>query len=168
MLDGLRGYLQLATGLTDVTRERARAAARALVAQGEAGVDAVVPGSVRSQVTALTEDLLATSKANRDLLGHLVRGEVERSVSHLGLVSRAELDAERRRADRLEAKLRELETSPRSTPTPGKKAAKKSAARKTAGKTAGKKTAGKTAAKKTATKAAPTTAATSAAPRATP
>ena len=160
MLDGLRGYLQLATGLTDVTRERARAAARALVAQGEAGVDAVVPGSVRSQVTALTEDLLATSKANRDLLGHLVRGEVERSVSHLGLVSRAELDAERRRADRLEAKLRELETSPRSTPTPGKKAAKKSAARKTR--------AGKTAAKKTATKAAPTTAATSAAPRATP
>ncbi len=34
VLDGLRGYLQLANGLTDVTRERARAAAKALVAQG--------------------------------------------------------------------------------------------------------------------------------------
>ncbi len=28
VLDGLRGYLQLASGLTDVTRERALAAAR--------------------------------------------------------------------------------------------------------------------------------------------
>ena len=28
VLDGLRGYIQLASGLTDVTRERARAADR--------------------------------------------------------------------------------------------------------------------------------------------
>ena len=28
VLDGLRGYIQLANGLTDVTRERARSAAR--------------------------------------------------------------------------------------------------------------------------------------------
>ena len=110
VLDGLRGYLQLATGLTDVTRERARAAARSVVAQGGASVDAVVPPQVKSQVTTLTEDLLAASKANRDLLLHLVRAEVERSVARLGLVSKVELDAERRRADRLEAKVRELET----------------------------------------------------------
>ena len=33
VLDGLRAYLQLATGLTEVTRERATAAAKALIAQ---------------------------------------------------------------------------------------------------------------------------------------
>ena len=156
VLDGLRGYLQLATGLTDVTRERARAAARALVAQGEAGVGAVVPPPVRSQVTALTEDLLATSKANRDLLVHLVRGEVERSVSRLGLVSAQDLAAATRRADRLERRVGELEEElrrSRAAAAPAKRsAAKKPAARKTAAKkTAAKKTAAKkTAAKKAA------------------
>lgn len=132
VLDGLRGYLQLATGLTDVTRERARAAARSVVTQGGAGVEAVVPGQVKSQVSALTDDLLAASKANRDLLLHLVRGEVERSVARLGLVSKADLDAERRRADRLEAKVRELETK---VPPAKRSAAKKSAAKKSAATT---------------------------------
>ncbi len=165
VLDGLRGYLQLATGLTDVTRERARAAARALVAQGEAGVDSLVPGAVRSQVGTLTEDLLATSKANRDLLVHLVRGEVDRSVARLGLVSRADLDAERRRGDRLEAKVRELETTTtpatRTRPAARRSTAKKATAKKTTAKkttakkaTAKKATAKKTTAKKTTAKTA--------------
>jgi polyhydroxyalkanoate synthesis regulator phasin len=149
VLDGLRGYLQLATGLTDVTRERARAAARTLVAQGGAGVDAVVPAPVKSQVTTLTEDLLATSKANRDLLVHLVRGEVERSVARLGLVSKADLDAERRRADRLEAKVRELETK---VPAPQRTAAKKSTAKTSTTK---KSTAKTSAAKRSATTSTP-------------
>ena len=39
VLDGLRGYLQLANGLTDVTRERALAAAKAVATQGAAGVE---------------------------------------------------------------------------------------------------------------------------------
>jgi polyhydroxyalkanoate synthesis regulator phasin len=129
VLDGLRGYLQLASGLTDVTRERALAAARSLVAQGGAGVDAVVPAPVKSQVATLTEDLLAASRANRTLLLHLVRTEVERSVARLGLVSKAELDAERRRADRLEAKVRELET--KVSTAPRRSTATKTAARKT-------------------------------------
>ena len=64
VLDGLRGYLQLATGLTDVTRERALAAAKALVAQGEAGVEAVVPEGVRTQVSALADDLVALTDGN--------------------------------------------------------------------------------------------------------
>jgi BMFP domain-containing protein YqiC len=144
VLDGLRGYLQLASGLTDVTRERARAAARSVVAQGGQGVDAVVPEQVKAQVSTLTEDLLAASKANRDLLMHLVRGEVERQVARLGLVSRAELDAERRRADRLEAKVRELEMK---VPAAKRTATKKSAAKKSAATKA-------TATKATATKAA--------------
>jgi polyhydroxyalkanoate synthesis regulator phasin len=158
VLDGLRGYLQLATGLTDVTRERARAAARTVVAQGGAGVDAVVPDQVKSQVSTLTDDLLAASKANRDLLLHLVRAEVERSVARLGLVSKAELDAERRRADRLEAKVRELETK---VPPAPRSATKKSAAKKSAAtKSAAKKSAATTSAETTTTAATPATPAT--------
>ncbi len=155
VLDGLRGYLQLATGLTDVTRERALAAARSVVAQGGASVDAVVPPQVKSQVTTLTEDLLAASKANRALLLHLVRAEVERSVARLGLVSKVELDAERRRADRLEAKVRELEIK---VPPAKKSAAKKSAAKKsTARKSAAKKSTATSSAATTSTAAAGTT-----------
>ena len=99
VIDGLRGYLQLASGLTDVTRERARAAARAVVAQG----GAVVPTSVQAQVSTLTEDLMATSKANRHLLVNLVRGEVERSVARLGLVSTKDMEAAERRGQRARA-----------------------------------------------------------------
>jgi polyhydroxyalkanoate synthesis regulator phasin len=159
VLEGLRGYIQLANGLTDVTRERALAAARSLVAQGEAGVDAVVPASVKSQVGSLTDDLIATSKANRALLVHLVRAEVERAVARAGLAPAKEVTAATRRAERLEHRVADLEReltharSSRSTKkATTKKTTKKSAAKKTTKKTAAKKTAKKTAAKKTAKK----------------
>ena len=150
VLDGLRGYVQLASGLTDVTRERARAAARALVAQG----GAVVPMSVQAQVSTVTEDLLATSKANRNLLVNLVRGEVERSVARMGLVSTKEMEAAERRATKLERRVAELEEE-LSRSTTARKAANTRARKATAKKTAKKSTAKKT----TATKAATTTAA---------
>jgi len=144
-LDALRGYLQLASGLTDVTRERARAAARALVAQGEASVGAVVPPAVGGQVKSLTDDLLAASRANRSLLTSLIRAEVDRSVARLGLVSAAELNAATRRNRSLERRVEELEqelarartatkaSSPSSTarrPAARKSTARKSTARK--------------------------------------
>ena len=130
-----------------MTRERARAAAKALVAQGEARVGAVVPTSVQAQVTTLTEDLLATSKANRHLLVNLVRGEVERSVARLGLASAQELDAAVRRGKGLERRVAELEEElNRST------AARKAATTKARKATAKKATAKKTTAKKTTAK----------------
>src|SRR5882672_2476594 len=105
VLDGLRGYLQLASGLTDVTRERARATARALVSQGES----VVPESVKAQVASLTDDLVATSKANRTLLVNLVRAEAERATSRIGLTFSGELEAAKRRSQRLEERVADLE-----------------------------------------------------------
>ena len=141
VLDGLRGYLQLASGLTDVTRERARAAARAVVAQGGTSVGAVVPDTVRVQVVSLTDDLLATSRANRDLLLHLVRGEVERTVARLGLVSAQDLAGAGRRLDRIERRLTDLEAqvvgSPRTTTA--KKAGAAKATKKATAKKAGAK-----------------------------
>ena len=161
VLDGLRGYIQLASGLTDVTRERARAAARALVAQG----GAVVPTSVQAQVSTVTEDLLATSKANRNLLVNLVRGEVERSVARMGLVSTKEMAAAERRAAGLERRVAELEEELSRSATARKAAntrARKATAKKATAKTAAKKTAKKTATTTAATEtAAPETAATS-------
>jgi polyhydroxyalkanoate synthesis regulator phasin len=159
VIDGLRGYLQLASGLTDVTRERARAAARAVVAQG----GAVVPTSVQAQVSTLTDDLMATSKANRHLLVNLVRGEVERSVARMGLVSTKDMEAAERRAKGLERRVAELEEE-LSRSTTARKAANTRARKATAKKTTAKKTtAKKTTAKKTTAKKAAAPAATTAA-----
>jgi polyhydroxyalkanoate synthesis regulator phasin len=154
VLDGLRGYLQLANGLTDVTRERARVVAKNLVAQGEAGVGAVVPDTVRAQVGSLTEDLIATSRANRDLLVNLVRVEVERSVARLGLVSVAELEAATGRARRLEERLAGLQAELREATRPGTAAAPRSTTRRSTAKrsTAKKATAKKATAKKATAK----------------
>jgi polyhydroxyalkanoate synthesis regulator phasin len=151
VLDGLRSYVQLASGLTDVTRERARAAARALVAQGEVGVGAVLPDTVRVQVSSLTDDLIAASRANRTLLINLLRVEIDRSVGRLGLVSSAELDSATRRAARLEARVADLELQLRQARSgTAKKASRKTAAAKTAA--AKKSTAKQAAAKQAAAK----------------
>ena len=158
VFDGLRGYLQLASGLTDVTRERALAAAKAVATQGAAGVTAVVPAPVTTQVSTLTEDLLAASKANRALLLHLIQAEIERSVARLGLVSAHELDAAARRAKGLEKRVAELEEEL------GKSATARKAANTRARKATTKKTtAKKSAAKKSTAKKSPTPARRSAA-----
>jgi polyhydroxyalkanoate synthesis regulator phasin len=158
VLDGLRGYLQLANGLSDVTRERARVAAKSLVAQGEASVGAVLPGSLKAQVGSLTEDLIATSKANRALLIGLVGTEVERATARLGLAMADELDSAKRRAQRLEQRVADLErqvrqaltgSAPSTSPAAQGTAAKKTSANKS---TANKSTAKKSAAKKSAAK----------------
>jgi polyhydroxyalkanoate synthesis regulator phasin len=159
VLDGLRGYLQLANGLSDVTRERARAAAKSLVAQGEASVGAVLPGPLKAQVGSLTDDLIATSKANRALLVGLVGTEVERATARLGLAMAGELDSAKRRAQRLEQRLADLErdvrealagASSRTSSTAQRTAAAKSPAKQSSAKksTAKKSTASKSTAKK--------------------
>jgi hypothetical protein len=160
VLDGLRGYLQLANGLTDVTRERALVAAKTLAAQGEASVGAVLPAPLKAQVGSLAEDLIATSKANRALLLGLVSSEVERATARLGLAMAGELQAAQRRLQRLEQKLAVLESELRGGQTgsaPAKPAAKKATARKSTKKATTKKaTTKKATTKKAATKKAAT------------
>jgi polyhydroxyalkanoate synthesis regulator phasin len=134
--DALKSYLALAGGLTDVTRQRAVAAAKGLVAQGEATAE---------QVTALAEDLLQQSKSNRDAVSALVKYEVERTLGRVGLASNDEVAELTRRVRSLEAQLRQLDaTSAASEGTaatdktaPAKKApAKKAAAKKAPAKKA--------------------------------
>lgn len=174
VLDGLRAYLQLANGLTDITRDRALTVAKSLVAQGEASVGAVLPESLKAQVGSLTDDLITTSKANRALLVGLVRAEVERATTRLGLTMTSELKAIERRSQRLEQKVAELERELREAQTapPTKQAtAKKATARKSAAKkSATKKSAAKrsVARKSVAKKAAAEPAPAAQAPVATP
>ena len=148
MKDAIKGYLALATGLTEVTRQRAQAAAKALVAQGEA---------TAGQVQALADDLVAQSKSNREAVASLVRYEVDRTLGRVGFVSKEEVEALQQRIKTLEAQLRDARgtSGAAATTTATKKSPAKTTATKAAGEAApAKKTASKTAAKRaTATKA---------------
>ncbi|MCU1674181.1 MAG: Polycystic kidney disease protein 1-like 3 [Frankiales bacterium] len=117
MRDALKSYLALAGGLTDVTRQRATAAAKALVAQGEATAE---------QVTTLADDLLKQSKSNREAVAALVKYEVDRTLGRVGLATNDEVHELTQRVRTLEAQLREAQAGQKSE-TPAKAPAKKAA-----------------------------------------
>jgi polyhydroxyalkanoate synthesis regulator phasin len=96
--DALSNYLTFASGLTEVTRQRARAVAKALVSQS---------GATVGQVSSLAEELLQTSRANRAALVSLVRYEVEHAFGRLGLASTEEVAALRQRVADLEQAFRQ-------------------------------------------------------------
>jgi polyhydroxyalkanoate synthesis regulator phasin len=99
VMDALRGYVQLASGLTEVTRQRAQQAAKALLQQS--GADSLTSG-VTARVSELTDEIVATSKSNRQLLQAIVANEVEGAVARLGFVRIEEVAALSRRIDTLE------------------------------------------------------------------
>src|SRR5690348_16949602 len=154
--DALRGYIALASGVTEVTAARARAAAKVLVEQGE---------STATQISTLAEDLLETSRRNREGLVLIVRNEVETTLRRLGLGAAGDVDALTQRVRRLEQALRQSDRS-RSAGDAGtsssgtkkttakKAAAKKATAKKSTAKqaTAKKSTAKKSTAKKSTAK----------------
>lgn len=155
MRDALKSYLALAGGLTEVPRQRAVAAAKALVAQGEATAE---------QVSTLAEDLLTQSRSNREAVTALVRYEVDRTLGRLGLAAGDEVTQLTNRVRSLEAQVRELTAAaPRTTAatraagsaTPRSGAATKTAT-KTAKKTVAKQPVAKRAAKKSAARKAAT------------
>jgi hypothetical protein len=124
MLDAIKGYVELATGLTEVTVKRAQEAAGALVQQGMAllNTDTVpdVPGkdqavdaakTAANSVQELADELLETSKQNRELLIGLIRTEVDRSAGRMGFVREEELAAVRRHIARLENQIADMRTS---------------------------------------------------------
>jgi polyhydroxyalkanoate synthesis regulator phasin len=102
MLNDLRGYLQLANGLSDVTKAKAKEIAMELVSQGIA-LSTKAP-DIKGQVQELTDELLSTSRNNREMLIGLVTSEVDRAVSRMGFVREDELAAVRRHVQRLERK----------------------------------------------------------------
>ncbi len=113
MRDALKSYLALASGLTEVTKQRALGVAKTLVAQGEATAE---------QVTSLAEDLVAQSKQNREAVTALVKYEVDRALGRVGLAAAEEVTALTKRVRELEATLRELQSGPVVPATTAKKA----------------------------------------------
>jgi polyhydroxyalkanoate synthesis regulator phasin len=106
MLDDIRGYLQMASGLTEVTAAKAREIAMALVGQGMS-LGTKAPDVV-GQVQELADDLVATSKGNRDLLTNMIRSEVDKAVGRMGFVREDELAALRRHVQRLESEVGDM------------------------------------------------------------
>ena len=143
VMDAVRGYVQLASGLTEVTKQKAQTAAKALLQQ--TGADALT-----SRASELADEIVATSKSNRQLLQAIVANEVEGAVARLGFVRSEEVAALTRRVKALETELAEAHAAAseraaveKSAPGAGNDAPAKAAAKKPAKKAAAKKTAKK-------------------------
>ncbi len=131
MRDALKSYLALAGGVTDLTRQKAVTAAKALVSQGEATAE---------QVTGLAEDLLAQSRQNREAVVALVSFEVDRALGRVGLATTDEVEQLTSRIRDLEQQLRTVTSAapaPADTQAPASTApAKKAPAKKAPAKKA--------------------------------
>jgi polyhydroxyalkanoate synthesis regulator phasin len=130
MQDAWRAYLELAYGLTEASRKRAKKVAKDLAGKG---------GATAAQLQSLTEDLLSTSRKNREGLSRLVRYEVDRALGALGLATSDEVNELNNRIRELERQVRESTNHTPATLTgtgtssPAKKTtAKKTVAKKTA------------------------------------
>ena len=110
MIESLKPYLQVASALSEITRDRAREAARHALSATTPSAG-VLPGAstvetVAGQIGALADELVATSRANRAMLTDLVRAEVESVLTRMGLTQHAELQAQLAATN---ARVRELE-----------------------------------------------------------
>jgi hypothetical protein len=150
--ESVRGYVELASGLGDLTKARAKDAALGLLALPVAGI--TTGGKMAGQASSLADELLAAATANRSNLTMLVRSEVDVAVTRLGLVSVRQLKEARSEAATLRAEVARLRSaSSRAAPksAPRKAVASKSPAKKAvvSKATAKKSVAPKSAARKT-------------------
>jgi BMFP domain-containing protein YqiC len=116
--ESVRAYVQLASGLGDVTRARAMEAAQGLLTLPAAGI--ATGTKVASQASILADELLAAATANRSNLQTLVRTEVDVAMTRLGLVPVQRLEEAQAEAARLREELAALRSAsakaaPRST-----------------------------------------------------
>ncbi len=89
VIEALQSYAQLASGLTKTTRAKAMATAKGLLDQAGLGDVAADAGD---RVGKLADELLATSKANRQLLVSFVDAEVQKAVGRLGLATAEDIE----------------------------------------------------------------------------
>src|SRR5262245_17154022 len=150
--DAVKAYLELAMGLTEASKKRAektvKKVTRELIGKG---------GATASQLQGMAEDLVNTGMANRDAVTRLVRVEMDRALSRLGLATAEDVAT---LTDRVEALERQLRDAAAGGPTPvaerqsvaaaTKAPAKKAVTRKTAAKKTTASSAGTSAAAKKA------------------
>jgi polyhydroxyalkanoate synthesis regulator phasin len=109
MVDDLRNYLQMAAGLKEATTSKAMAVVTTLVSQGMSLSSRAMPApEMMGQVQELADNLVTTSKDNREALVGMIRSEVDRAVGRMGFVREDELAALRRHVERLEKQLADV------------------------------------------------------------
>jgi polyhydroxyalkanoate synthesis regulator phasin len=118
VLDDLRSYVQMASGLTEATASKAKDVVTALLSQGMSISSRAMPApEMMGQVQELADDLVNTSRNNREMLVGMIRAEVDRAVGRMGFVREDELAALRRHVQRLENQLADLESASAATRT---------------------------------------------------
>ncbi|HZY01290.1 MAG TPA: hypothetical protein VFE92_17645 [Dermatophilaceae bacterium] len=124
--ESVRAYVQLASGLSDLTRARAMEAAQGLLSLPATGI--ATGTKMASRAATLTEELLAAAAANRSDLTTLVRAEVDTAImTRLGLVPVQKFEEVQAEAARLRAENARLRSESSQAAAP-KSAAKKAAA----------------------------------------
>src|SRR5690348_13010167 len=115
VIEALQSYAQLASGLTKTTREKALATAKGLLTQAGLGDVAADAGD---RVSKLADELVATSKANRELLTKFVDAEVKKAVGRLGLAKAEDIEGWRAEIAALRAASAAASPAPATTTTP--------------------------------------------------
>jgi BMFP domain-containing protein YqiC len=150
--ESVRAYVQLASGLSDLTRARAMEAAQGLLSLPAVGI--ATGNKMASQAGALADELLAAATANRSNLTTLVRSEVDAAITRLGLVSVEKLEEAQAEAARLRTDNARLRSAALQD-VAAKSAAKKAATPRTTAKTAKTATKASTARSAVTTRAKP-------------
>ena len=112
MIDSLRTYVTLVTGVTEATAAKAKDVASGLLDQGFGRF------SGTESVQALADDVLSASEANRAKLVELIRSEIDKAAARMGFVREDELAALRARVERLERGSSASAQAPSSAPRP--------------------------------------------------
>jgi hypothetical protein len=111
VVDAVRTYFDATSGLTELSRKEAVAAAKALLkAEGRPTAPAAadqeaLPARVGQSIQALAGELIETNEANRTAIADLVRSEVAHQLERMEIVPRAEYERVVRRVAELERRL---------------------------------------------------------------
>lgn len=92
--------MELALGLTEASKKKARKVAKKLIGQS---------GATAAQLQGIAEELLSTGLANREALVKIIRFEVDRTLGKVGLATAEEVAELNARVSELQRKLREAE-----------------------------------------------------------
>ncbi|WP_020521766.1 phasin family protein [Catelliglobosispora koreensis] len=115
--DAVKAYLELAFGLTEASKKKAEKTVKKL-AKELAGKG----GATASQLQGMAEELVATGMANREAVSRLVRVEMDRALSRVGLATADEVATLTSRIEALERQLRDAKAAaPLAEPAAAKK-----------------------------------------------
>jgi polyhydroxyalkanoate synthesis regulator phasin len=103
-----RTYLELASGLGEVSRQKVTRVLKDLVGKGNATAE---------QLRGLAADLIAANTANREALVRLIKVEVDRALGRVGLATMDEVNELTARVRELERQLRQARAAQEATAT---------------------------------------------------